>query len=105
MLLERVRELVAQGTAFDDAIRRVRATSIFTTHTPVPAGHDAFSLEQVVACTGPIWEEMGVSRDAVLRLGHHPVRDHGQFHMPGLPIRLSPPGERGAARPGKGFPR
>src|SRR3989442_1021024 len=89
MLLERVRELVAQGTAFDEAVRRVRATSIFTTHTPVPAGHDAFSLEQVVACTGPIWEEMGVSRDAVLRLGHHPVRDHGQFHMPVLAIRLS----------------
>src|SRR5438309_1802850 len=48
MLLERVRELVAQGTPFDEAVRRVRATSIFTTHTPVPAGHDAFSLEQVV---------------------------------------------------------
>src|SRR5256885_1940172 len=89
MLLERVRELVAQATPFDEAVRRVRATSIFTTHTPVPAGHDAFSLEQVVACTGPIWEEMGVSRDAVLRLGHHPVRDHGQFHMPVLAIRLS----------------
>ncbi len=89
MLLERVRELVAQATPFDEAVRRVRATSIFTTHTPVPAGHDAFSLEQVVASTGPIWEEMGVSRDAVLRLGHHPVRDHGQFHMPVLAIRLS----------------
>src|SRR5437660_730697 len=89
MLLERVRELVAQGTPFDEAVRRVRATSIFTTHTPVPAGHDAFSLEQVVACTGPIWEEMRVSRDAVLRLGHHPVRDHGQFHMPVLAMRLS----------------
>ena len=89
MLLERVRELVAQGTPFDEAVRRVRATSIFTTHTPVPAGHDAFSLEQVVACTGPIWEEMGVGREAVLRLGHHPVRDHGQFHMPVLAMRLS----------------
>src|SRR5438876_7536477 len=89
MLLERVRELVAQATPFDEAVRRVRATSIFTTHTPVPAGHDAFSLEQVVAFAGPIWEEMGVSRDAVLRLGHHPVRDHGQFHMPVLAMRLS----------------
>src|SRR5207247_2176400 len=42
-----------------------------------------------VAGTGPIWEEMRVSRDAVLRLGHHPVRDHGQFHMPVLAMRLS----------------
>src|SRR5207244_2565998 len=89
VMVGRVPEVVAQATPFDEAVRRVRATSIFTTHTPVPAGHGAFSLEQVVASTGPIWEEMGVSRDAVLRLGHHPVRDHGQFHMPVLAIRLS----------------
>jgi starch phosphorylase len=89
MLLERVRELVAQGVPFDDAVRRVRASSVFTTHTPVSAGHDAFSLEQVESCTGPIWEEMRVSRETVLRLGHHPVRDHGQFHMAVLAVRLS----------------
>ena len=89
MLLERVREHVAQGTAFADAVRQVRSSSVFTTHTPVPAGHDAFTVDQVAACTGPIWDEMGVERDAVLRLGHHPTRDHGQFHMPVLAIRLS----------------
>src|SRR5512146_857341 len=38
MLLERVRELVAGGTSFEEAVRQVRATSVFTTHTPVPAG-------------------------------------------------------------------
>jgi starch phosphorylase len=89
LLLERVREFVAQGIPFADAVRQVRGTSVFTTHTPVPAGHDAFSLEQVEACTGTIWEEMGVSRDTVLRLGHHPIRDHGHFHMAVLAIRLS----------------
>jgi starch phosphorylase len=89
MLLERVRELVAQGTPFDQAVRQVRASSVFTTHTPVPAGHDAFTLDQVEACTGPIWEEMGQSRETVLGLGHHPVRDQGHFHMAVLAIRLS----------------
>ncbi|HYK82208.1 MAG TPA: alpha-glucan family phosphorylase [Gemmatimonadales bacterium] len=89
MLLERVRELVAQGLPFDDAVRQVRASSIFTTHTPAPAGHDAFSLNQVEACAGPAWEEMGVSRDTVLRLGRHPGRDHDHFHMAVLAIRLS----------------
>src|SRR5439155_805955 len=89
MLLERVRELVAQGTPFDEAVRRVRATSIFTTHTPVPAGHDAFSLEQVVSCTGPIWEERKVRREAVLRLGHHRGRERGEFSMPGGAGRTS----------------
>ncbi|HMC18154.1 MAG TPA: alpha-glucan family phosphorylase, partial [Gemmatimonadales bacterium] len=39
MLVERVRELVTRGTPFADAVHRVRATSVFTTHTPVPAGH------------------------------------------------------------------
>jgi glycogen phosphorylase len=89
MLLERVRELTTQGIAFDEAVRRVRASSVFTTHTPVPAGHDAFSRDQVEACAGPVWQEMGVDRDTVLRLGYHPVRDHGQFHMAPLAVRLS----------------
>ena len=43
MMLERVRELCAEGVAFDDAVRQVRASSVFTTHTPVPAGHDQFA--------------------------------------------------------------
>src|SRR3989454_1292348 len=89
MLVERVRELVTRGTSFAEAVRRVRATSVFTTHTPVPAGHDTFSLEQVEQCIGPVWQEMGVSREAFFRLGHHPVADHGRFHMPVAAIRLS----------------
>src|SRR3989475_28802 len=89
MLVERVRELVTRGTPFAEAVRRVRATSVFTTHTPVPAGHDTFSLEQVEQCIGPVWQEMGVSREAFFRLGHHPVADHDRFHMPVAAIRLS----------------
>src|SRR2546426_50018 len=89
MLVERVRELVTRGTPFADAVRRVRATSVFTTHTPVPAGHDTFSLEQVEQCIGPVWQEMGLSREAFFRLGRHPVADHDRFHMPVAAIRLS----------------
>ena len=89
MLVERVRELVTRGTPFAEAVRQVRATSIFTTHTPVPAGHDTFSSEQVEQCTGPVWEEMRVSREDFFRLGHHPVLDHARFHMPVAAIRLS----------------
>jgi starch phosphorylase len=89
MLVERVRELVTRGTPFDEAVRRVRATSVFTTHTPVPAGHDTFSLAELEQCTGPVWQEMGVSREQLFRVGHHPVRDHDLFHMPVAAIRLS----------------
>src|SRR6266702_157453 len=97
MLVERVRELVTKGTPFDEAVRRVRASSVFTTHTPVPAGHDTFSPEQLEQCTGPLWQEMGVTREQMLRLGHHPVQDHNLFHMPVAAIRLSA-GVNGVAR-------
>ena len=97
MLVERVRELVTRGTPFAEAVRRVRASSVFTTHTPVPAGHDTFSPEQLEECTGPLWQEMGVTREQVLRLGHHPVQDHDRFHMPVAAIRLSA-GVNGVAR-------
>ncbi|HMH83526.1 MAG TPA: alpha-glucan family phosphorylase [Gemmatimonadales bacterium] len=89
MLVERVRELVTRGTPFAEAVGRVRRTSVFTTHTPVSAGHDAFSPEQVEQCTGPVWQEMGVDRKAFFQLGHHPVLDHDRFHMPVAAIRLS----------------
>ena len=89
MLLERLRELVAGGAGFDEAVQQVRATSVFTTHTPVPAGHDAFSAAQLEGCAGPVWEALRATRDQVLALGHHPTRDHGQFHMAVLAIRLS----------------
>src|SRR5581483_4227497 len=41
---ERIRLLVQSGQTFSDALREVRASTVFTTHTPVPAGHDAFSF-------------------------------------------------------------
>src|SRR5216684_3627451 len=72
MLVERVRELVTRGSSFTEAVRKVRATSTFTTHTPVPAGHDTFSPEQVEQCIGPppqICQGMGISPEQFLRLG------------------------------------
>jgi len=89
MLVERLRELHAHGVSPDDAVRRVRAASVFTTHTPVPAGHDTFSVEQLADCGGRCWETMGITRDAFLRLGRHPTADGGAFHMTVAAIRLS----------------
>ena len=40
--LERLREFFQQGISYDDAVDYIRHTSLFTTHTPVPAGHDVF---------------------------------------------------------------
>lgn len=89
MLVERLRELVQRGVPYADAVRDVRGASVFTTHTPVPAGHDVFSHEQVERCMGPVWEQLGVDRETFLGLGYHPTRDHGTFHMTTMAIRLS----------------
>ena len=89
MLVERVRELTAEGTTFDDAVDTVRRTSVFTTHTPVPAGHDLFTHEQIKDWLGPYWETIEPERDLFLRLGYHPEIDHGTFHMTAAALRLA----------------
>src|SRR4030095_2953880 len=66
MMIECIRECAAQGMSFRDALRTIRSRSIFTTHTPVPAGHDAFDVDEVAECTGPIWEQMGIDRETLL---------------------------------------
>ncbi len=89
MLLERLRELTDAGVAFDDAIAELRSTTTFTTHTPVPAGHDMFERAQVEACAGSYLDGFGVSRERIFALGHHPEIDHGTFHMTALAMRLA----------------
>src|SRR2546422_7076118 len=73
MLVERVRELVTRGTPFAEAVRRVRATSVFTTHTPVPAGHDTFSLQQGGECIRPALQGMGGRPGGLFPPGPPPV--------------------------------
>ncbi len=89
MLVERVRELLSDGATLDDAIRRVRASSIFTTHTPVPAGHDVFSRDQIDRVVGTYPEDGGIDREAFYDFGSHPTQDHGTYHMTAMGIRLS----------------
>ena len=88
MFIERLRELVAGGAEPAEAIRQVRATSVFTTHTPVPAGHDFFSADEVAACAGPVWDSLRMDRDGFMRLGEHPGQ-HGLFHMTVAALRLA----------------
>ncbi|NUQ12405.1 MAG: alpha-glucan family phosphorylase [Gemmatimonadaceae bacterium] len=89
MMVERVRELTTGGIPFDDAMREVRSRSIFTTHTPVPAGHDSFTFEDLARCAGPVWEPLGVSRETFFEIGTHPTEEPGRFHMTVAALRLS----------------
>jgi len=89
MFLERLRELLQDGMPMTDAVAEVRRRSLFTTHTPVPAGHDRFSRDQVEQCFTAYGRQTGLDTEALYRLGSHPVEDHGLFHMTALAIRLS----------------
>lgn len=88
MMIERVREEMLAGASLADATTKVRCSSVFTTHTPVPAGHDFFSFDEVNACAGRGWDGLPVPRDALLRLGERPG-EPGIFHMTVAAIRLS----------------
>jgi starch phosphorylase len=88
-LLERARWLVErQGIAARDAYRQVAATSIFTTHTPVEAGHDRFDPAVVAAHLAPLAAGLGVAVDELVGLGlEH--RTHGAFCPTVLALNLA----------------
>ncbi|WP_396213549.1 alpha-glucan family phosphorylase [Gemmatimonas sp.] len=89
MMVERTRELVAGGLSYADAVKQVRNCSVFTTHTPVPAGHDHFSVDEVRQCANGYWKEMGIDAEAFLRIGYHPESGPGVYHMTAASVRLS----------------
>ena len=68
--LERIRYLmVTQGVTFHEAREAVAASAIFTTHTPVPAGNDAFEPWLVEKYFCDYWEQLGLSKEEFLDLG------------------------------------
>ena len=85
MLLERTRELVQQGQTFEEAAEQIRSTSLFTTHTPVPAGHDAFPLHMMEKYFAGYWDDLGISKQAFMELG----RFGDSFNMTVLALRMT----------------
>ena len=87
VVLQRLRDLIGQGSTFDDALDEIRATTVFTTHTPVPAGHDAFPFELVEHHLASCWGTLGANRDQFLALGAHDAGGGAQFNMTALALR------------------
>ncbi|SFH24859.1 maltodextrin phosphorylase [Desulfotomaculum arcticum] len=87
LLIERVRELAEeQGLPLGPALEAVRADSIFTTHTPVPAGHDVFTFEMVDRYYSHLYERMGLTREQLLELAKD--LPEGGFNMTLLALRF-----------------
>ncbi|MDD5369512.1 MAG: alpha-glucan family phosphorylase [Anaerolineaceae bacterium] len=90
LTLERARELVKQGCTFLQARQSVSNSSVFTTHTPVPAGNDEFPLWLVDKYFATLWPELGLTRNEFIDLARSKPDWGGEtFSMPVLALHLS----------------
>ena len=87
-ILERCREHVANGLDFDTALEVVAAATVFTTHTPVPAGHDIFDHRHINAYFSGFITELGIEEKQFHELGKYPVSEKS-FNMTALALRGS----------------
>ena len=89
--LERLNKFINEHhLSFSEAVEVVRASSLFTTHTPVPAGHDAFEETMLRAFIGDYAEKLHVDWQQILALGKINVGDpHEKFSMSFLAANLS----------------
>jgi starch phosphorylase len=88
-LLERIRDGVQGGMNYEEAADQVKRTSVFTTHTPVPAGHDVFPFQLMEKYFHSYWPALGLDRDRFLRLGVHPSDPNAGFNMTAFALRMS----------------
>lgn len=88
-LLERVRDLKQEGMSFEEAAHRVQNTSVFTTHTPVPAGTDVFPFPLMEKYFSSYWPSMGLERDSFFQLGIHPKEPNTGFNMTSCALKMS----------------
>jgi len=90
LILERCREYVAEGMEPEGALERVAANTVFTTHTPVAAGHDVFPhyLMRSYFNDMDMVAKLGITEERFLGLGASPHTPHG-FNMTCLALRGS----------------
>jgi glycogen phosphorylase len=88
MMMERLRQEVEHGSSFEDSLEKVRRSTVFTTHTPVPAGHDVFPFSLMDEHLPGFWQLPGANRDMMLGLGQTDP-SHQQFNMTAFALRTS----------------
>jgi starch phosphorylase len=87
-ILERCRERVAGGMDFAGALELIAAGTVFTTHTPVPAGHDIFDHQLMRHYFGEYVAGLGIGMDEFLLLGSSPAAQGG-FNQTAFALRGS----------------
>ena len=89
LVLELLREQVAAGKSFQEATEYVRAHTVFTTHTPVPAGHDVFPFEMMERYFWNFWPELNLSKEEFLGLARQDQPWGPSFSMTVLALKFS----------------
>jgi starch phosphorylase len=88
--LELASAAVRAGTPIDQALRETRMKTVFTTHTPVPAGNDAYPAQQVEDAVGRLLEETAMPMGEWLALGRtNPADPHESFGVTQASLRMS----------------
>jgi len=90
-VLEAIRtRMQEEGIGFDVAVPRVSREVVFTTHTPVPAGHDRFEADLIEEHLGPLRDNLGLSPESLMGLGREKAGNQQElFCMTVLGLRLS----------------
>ena len=89
LVLERIREALELGESFEAALKTVRSSTVFTTHTPVAAGHDAFPLHMVEAQLAGLSGAFKQHQTDILELGRYDNGDGSLFNMTTLALRTT----------------
>jgi glycogen phosphorylase len=90
LTLELIRERLAQGKSFDDALSITRQQCIFTTHTPVEAGHDRFTPTLMDYALTSYRSELDITKDQLMALGRvNPTNADEPFCMTVLALKAS----------------
>jgi starch phosphorylase len=89
VILQRLRDFLAAGRSWEEAMVEVRRTTVFTTHTPVPAGHDAFPFHLVEQHLAGCWGSLNSHAEQFRALGHYDSGQGPQFNMSALAMRSS----------------
>ncbi|MGA6987552.1 MAG: alpha-glucan family phosphorylase [Terriglobales bacterium] len=89
-VLEAIRQrMEEEGVSFDTAVPQVAREVVFTTHTPVPAGHDRFDADLIEEHLGPLREALGLSKKNFMALGRENPESDERFCMTVLGLKLS----------------
>ncbi len=88
--IARLAQLRRKGQGLEDALAYIRRSTVFTTHTPVPAGHDRYDPDMVADVLEPSWREAGLGRRAFLDMGSERTIDpKSLFCMTALALRTA----------------